>query len=180
MATFGSVTSNTSILRQFIITANQFRKGGTAPTDATIGTTPTVSALLFNATNELASTYIILPLEMDKTVNFSLVLTCSLSATETNDDTLDITCDYTASIRNTTGSGVAKTSTQITSSTVVTTGNGLAIGDIYEATLAFPAADATNPTASANAIAIEIHLTNTDEVGEIHLLGACLNYTAKY
>ena len=56
--TFGQVPSNQALRHQVIISADQFRKGATAPTDVTIGTTPTISAQRFAAVNELASTFV--------------------------------------------------------------------------------------------------------------------------
>jgi hypothetical protein len=176
MTTFGAIVSSQALSEQIIITGEQFRQGVTAPSDVTIGTTPTVDALQFNATNQLVSTFFVLPFNMDRTVDPELVLVWSLAATETNADELSITLDYTAPIDLSTGSGVAKASTQLTNNLPVTTANGLAIGDIYSQTFTFAAADATNPLANAIGLAIEFHLTNLTGVGIIDLLGACLGY----
>lgn len=180
MAAFGEVASNQALDRTLTFFGENFRKGVTAPTDVTIGTTPTIAAIQFAATNELASVFVAWPIDMDRTVDVDLILVCSLAAVETNGDTLDFTMDYTAPVALATGSGVAKTSTQITAQTTVTTANGLAIGDIYTITFTLAAADATNPLASSIGVAMEIHLTNTTGVGTIDIVGADLTYRAQY
>jgi hypothetical protein len=176
MTAFGAILSSQALSEQIIITAEQFRVGGTAPSSVTIGTTPTVDALQFSTTAQLVSTFFVLPFNMDRTVNPELVLVWSLAATEINLDELSVTLDYTAPIDLSTGSGIAKTSTQLTNNLPVTTANGLAIGDIYSQTFAFAVADATNPLANAIGLAVEFHLTNTVGVGLIDLIGACLGY----
>ena len=171
-------TGASTLLRSVHLSGDQFRKGATAPTDVTIGTTPTVNALRFAATNELASVYLALPEDMDRTKDITLRLHWSLVSAETNTDTLDLSSDYTAVLQNSTGSGVAKTSTGVTGQVTVTTGNGLAVGDVYVMDIAISAADATNPLASAVGIAIEIHLTNTTGVASADLLDANFLYEA--
>ena len=173
---FGEILSSQALSEQIIITANQFRNGAVAPSDVTIGTTPTVDALQFAAINELVSTFFPLPFNMDRTIDPQLVLIWSLSAVENNADTLDVTLDYTAPIDLSTGNGIAKASTQLTDAVTVTTANGLAIGDTYSQSFSFAVGDATNPLASAIGLAVEFHLTNVTGVGEADLIGACLAY----
>ncbi len=176
MTAFGGVLSSQVLSEQIIITAEQFRVGATAPSSVTIGTTPTIDALQFSTIAQLVSTFFPLPFNMDRTINPALVLIWSLAATEVNNDTLDLTLDYTAPIDLSTGSGIAKASTQLTPALTVTTANGLAIGDIYSQSISFAVGDATNPLASAIGLAIEFHLTNTTGVGIADLIGACLAY----
>jgi len=177
-STFGAVNSSQVLNRQLVITGSQFRKGASAPTDATIGSTPTTGVLLFDATGELVSVSIPIPFDMDLAVNPTLVLFISLSATETNADTLDLTMDYSAV--NATQL-YTKTSTQITSQTTVTTGNGLAIATSYTNTFTFNVADATNPIgATTNTLQVEFHLTNTTGVGEFHLVSGRLAYQSTH
>jgi len=163
-------------LRTLHLSGDQFRKGATAPTDVTIGTTPTVPALLFDATNELASLYHSLPVDTDLTQDIILRLQFSLAAAETNGDTCDFTCDYVAPTLAT-GGGIAKASTQVTGQFTAVTGR-LAAGDIYVMDITFTAGDATNPLAAAVGLAFEIHLTNTTGVAAIHLIDGDLIYTA--
>ncbi len=176
MTAFGGVISSQVLSEQIIITAEQFRVGATAPGSVTIGATPTVDALQFSATNQLVSTFFPLPFNMDRTIDPALVLIWSLAAVEVNNDTLDLTLDYTAPIDLVTASGIAKASTQLTDALTVTTANGLAIGDIYSQSISFAVGDATNPLASAIGLAIEFHLTNVTGVGTVDLIGACLGY----
>lgn len=180
MTAFGDVLSNTALTRQIVFGINNFRKGVTAPADGTLGTTPTVPTILFAATNELLTVGSLMPFNWDRTVDATLFLSWALASAETNGDTLDITIDYTVPIVNSTGSGPGKASTQLTSQTTVTTGNGLAVGDVYSMTATLASADATNPFTSSNAIgfAIEFHLTNTTGVASAHFLGACIQYEA--
>jgi len=170
MATMGHLE------RTLHLSGDQFRKGATAPTDVTIGTTPTIQALHFDATAELASLYHSLPADVDRTQDIILRLQCSLSAVEVNLDTCDFTCDYTVPTL-VGGAGIAKASTNVTGSFTAVTGR-LAIGDMYELDITFVAGDATNPLAAALGIAFEIHLTNTTGVGEIDIVDGDFIYTA--
>ncbi len=162
--------------RTLHLSGDQFRKGATAPTDVTIGTTPTIPALLFDATGELASLYHSLPADADLTQDIILRLQFSLSVAETNLDTCDFTCDYTAPTLAG-AAGIAKASTQVTGQFTAVTGR-LAAGDIYTMDITFTSGDATNPLASALGIAFEIHLTNTTGVGAIELIDGDFIYTA--
>ena len=180
MTLFGGVISDTLLDRQIILAGEQFRKGVTAPTDVTIGTTPTIPAQRFAATNELASLFEVLPFNIDLTENLELILIWSLVSGQINNDTLDVTMDYTVPILNSTGNGIAKASTQLLATTTVTTGNGLAAGDMYSMLFLMLAGDATNPLANAAGLALEIHLTNTTGVASADLVAACLNYKALY
>jgi hypothetical protein len=154
--------------------------GATAPTEVTIGTTPSVPALLFDATAELVSSFAQMPTNWDRTLDVDLVLAIELVNAQSNGEVLDITIDYVVSIQNSTGEGVAKASTQLLPTLTVTTANGLAAGDAYEVRATFDNADATNPFTSADAVGfgIEIHLTNVTDVAAFHLLSTCFSYTA--
>jgi len=169
--------------RSVILTLDDFRKGTTAPTDATIGSTPTIPVLLFDATNELLSFHVVMPIDWDKTKDCTMDLVFSLVNTETDADTLSVTIDYTTIFKNTTGAGVAKTSTQLTPTIDVSTANGLAIGDIYTMSVTLAAADANNGFIRGDksvGFCAEFHLTNIDEVTDIHFLGGCVNYIPLY
>ena len=176
MTHFGEVLSTQVMTRSVHIPVLDFRKGATGPSDVTIGTTPTMGALLFDATAELVSLYIAIPEEMDVTVDPILRLQFSLSSTQLNADTCDFTCDYVAPTL-TTAEGLAKASTQVTGQFTAVTGR-LAVGDIYEMDITFDAADATNPLASALGVAFELHLTNVTGVADIHLFDADWIYEA--
>jgi len=178
MSQFGEVSSNQVLIRSTSRSADDFRRGATAPTDVTLGTTPTIGAALFDATNELASVYIPLPDDTDVTADVILRLEFSLSSVQLNGDTCDFTCDYTAPTLAT-AEGVAKASTQVTGQFTAVTGR-LAIGDIYEMDITFPFADATNPLANALGLAMEIHMTNVTGVADIILFGGELRYEAIY
>ncbi len=174
----GDFTVNVDpVLRAIILTLQDFRKGTTAPTDVTIGTTPTVPALHFDATNELLTVQAAMPPDWDHG-DLILELEVVLSAAETNGDTLDLTVDYVATIPQSTGEGPGKASTQLTPSLTVTTANGLAIGDQYAMQIVISAADATNPLADVGTIALEFHLTNITGVEEFNFIAGCIVYTS--
>jgi len=180
MTVFGDVVSSTALTRQIVLGINNFRKGVTSPADGTLGTTPTTPTLLFAATNELLTVGTLMPFNWDRTVDATLFLVWALASVETNADTLDVTIDYTVPIVNLTANGPGKASTQLTPQLTVTTGNGLAVGDVYSMTATLASAEATNPFTSADAIGfvIEMHLTNTTGVASAHFLGACIQYEA--
>ena len=180
MADFGDVSSTQTLTRQVSIAGSAFIGGATPPTGATIGSTPTVPALLFDAVAETATLTIELPPDMDLTVDPTLEIVCALVSTETNNDVLSWSYDYVAVQKEVTGKGPVQTSTTATSTTTVTTANGLAIGDVYGAQLVIDASDATNPLSAAELIVVEIHLTNITGVASIHVIAGHLHYTAKY
>lgn len=177
MTAFGAVSSATALNEQLVIGVNNFRRGATAPTETTIGTTPTVPALLFAATNELLSVGTLMPFNWDRTVDVDLVLVWALAAAQVNGDTLDVTVDYVVPLYNTGGAGPAKASTQVTGQVTAITGE-LAIGDPYQMVIPLNRADATNPYTSDDTIgfAFEFHLTNIAGVASANFLGACINY----
>jgi hypothetical protein len=181
MSRFGEVPSQDALERSIIQSAINFRKGATAPTDATVAgsSTPTVPALLFDAVGELVNVHVMLPFEMDRTVNPRLVLTVALVNGQSNGQTLDFTCNYVAVRENDTGNGPAKTSSQVLGQTTVTTGNGLAVGDVYTLEFTFDVADANNPiNAGTTAVLLELGLTNVTGVAAIHVLAACFAFEA--
>jgi hypothetical protein len=125
---------------------------------------------------ELASLYHSLPTDLDRSQDVILRLQFSLASVETNLDTCDFTCDYTAPTLIT-AEGVGKASTQVTGQFTAVTGR-LAVGDIYEMDITFPAGDATNPLVDSLGIAFEIHMTNVTGVASIDLIDGDFIYTA--
>lgn len=183
MSNFGEVKTDQVLTRSVILTIDDFRKGATGPTDDTVGNTPTIPTLQFNATGELCSAHVIMPADWDKSKDCTFDLVFSLRETETNDDVLSLTVDYTAIKKNTTGAGITKTSTQLTPTVTVTTANGLAVGDVYVITATLSAADGSNGFSAGDATAgfgFEFHLTNTTGVADVDLISGCINYEAKY
>lgn len=179
-AKFRDVTGDTTLNRVLAITSTQWRRGATAPTEATVGTTPQTAVLLFDSTNEVAGVYVNFPDDMDKTQDIRFDINISLVNAETNNDVLSITMDYVAPIENSTGNGLDKTSTQVLATKTVTTAAGLAINDMYILQLPISATDATNPLANSIGVSLDIHLTNTTGVAAIHTINGHLHYVAKY
>jgi hypothetical protein len=177
---FGAVLTDSPLIRAVHFDASEIGKGATAPTDATIGTTPAVPALLFDATNETAVIYISFRPDMDLTQDMTIKVQWALVNVQLNADQLDVTMDYVIPVVGTTGSGPDKASTQLTPTQQVTTGEGLAINDMYQLEATLSAGDATNPFAGGSAIALEFRLTNVTGVAAIHVLDADLEYVALY
>ncbi len=178
--TFGAINSNQVLIRAINFSGAQFGKGGTAPTDVTIGTSPEVPALLFDAVAETASVYTSFLPDMDLSQDMTFRIQFSLVNVQVNDDQLALTIDYVVPVALVTASGPNKTSTQLTPTRNVTTGEGLAVNDVYEITGTISAGDGSNPLAGGAGIAIEIHLTNLTGVAAIHIIDADLQYTALY
>ncbi len=178
MTTAGAVVSNTALTRFVDLNGTNWRKGVTAPTDATIGTLPSVPVLLFDAIAELASTSRSMPEDWDTNTDPVLVLRWALVNAETDADTASWTLDYTVAQLNTTGAGADKTSTQMLATTDVTTANGLAVADEYETEFILDRADADNPIAAGDMLGLEIHMTNLTEVAAMHIRDAWLRYEA--
>ena len=182
MGAAGDVANDRDLVRRTSVAVGNFELGGTAPTSATLGTTPTVPGLLFDATAELVRISFDSPpqWDADNDGDIDLILNGWLNVAETNNDTWDMTMDYIAMTAGSVG-GPLKASTQITAQTTVTTANGLAQGDMYQMTFTLSAADATNPlTSSVIQVVMEIHLSNTLQVGEIVLSSADINYKGLY
>ena len=158
---------------------SQFRKGATAPTDVTLGSSPTIQALHFDATNELVTADIVITPDYVQGTDLTLGLSIALSAGEINLDTLDLTIDYVAYEPGDDMTALA--STQLTPSMTVTTAEGLGAGTQYVFTATIDAADATNPIGAATVgLVFEIHLTNTGGVGEFDLIDGRVAYSSAY
>lgn len=177
MTLFGDVAGNTALVREIAISSASFRKGSTAPTDAVLGATPEVPALLMDATNELVDIGVVLPINWDKG-DIEVRLLYSLVNVQLNNDAMDLTCDYVAT-RFAGGAGPTKAHTNVAAQTLCVTGR-LAVDDTYEAVFTMLAADATNPLANAVSIHGEIHLTNVTGVAAIHLIAGRVRYTATH
>jgi len=177
---FRDVTGDTQLNRVLNVNSAQWRKGATAPTEAIIGTTPETIVFLFDAVNEVGGIYFNFPEDMDKTQDIRLDIDFSLVNVQINNDVLNITIDYVAITKNSTGSGLDKTSTQVLSTEAVTTANGLAVNDVYILQITISAGDGNNPLANATGISIDIHLTNISGVAAIHAIDGHLHYAAKY
>ncbi len=181
MGDFGDITADETLLGLIGVSASEMGRGGTAPADVTIGTTPAVPALRFSATNQTIDFSFIIRQDWDFSVNPSFALLCNLVTNETNLDQINWTFDYVVTRPGTTGNNLAKTSTQLTWSTVLTTALGLTAPDQYVSIVTIDRDDASNPIASgAVQIGGALHLTNTDDVSSIDVSAAELVYTKVY
>lgn len=179
MTLWRDVAGDVDLRRQLILTIEDFRKGGTAPTDVTVGSSPEIPAFRFDATDELISLLQVCPFNWDKG-DIDIILIWGLVAAQSDGDQLSVTMDYTAPRLRSTGGGVAKASTQATNDLTVTTAEGLAVGDLYDQVFTLDALDATNPLANAFGIDLDIHLTNLNGVAAADFMGACINFTSLY
>ncbi len=180
MGDFGDVNNTQTLTRQVLLNHWDMVQLNAEPVFGSSGTTPSIPGYFFTETAGILQIMIPLPDDMDRTIDPTLRLFFVLTATETNGDTLDLTYDYVAMVASSTGDGSAKTSTNDTASQAVTTGNGLAIGDLYAIDLVIDAGDATNPLAGADVLVIEFHMTNTTGVAEMDIGSGTFTYEASY
>jgi hypothetical protein len=185
-ATSQVVTGSTEVValnRSFTLTLGGIAFGATAPTAEDAGTTPTMDVRLFDATAQTINVIVTMPPDWDKDFDCALDLVWALKDAETNTDTLDLTLDYITMRENTTGQGVTKTSTQVTDTVTATTGNGLAVGDIYTSSFALSQGDVNNGFSSGDesiAFGFEWHLTNITGVTRAQWLSGRLRYRGLY
>ncbi len=170
-----------SLENSVVLTIDDFRKGAIGPTDVTLGNTPTIPALHFDATNELLAVHVIMPTDWDKSVDCKLALLFSLASTQLNGDVLDIILDYVTPEVDTTGAGFSKTSTQLTPSLVMTTANGLAVDDLHEMFISLDKDDVNNGYIVGDnhvGFCFEFHLANLVGVVDINFVAGELIYEA--
>lgn len=179
MSEFGEVDTRTVLNKQIIIPINNFRRGVTAPSNEAIGVSPTVPVLRFSNINELASFFVFMPVDWNHE-DVKLVLMFALVNAQINGDTLDMACDYVATLADATGEGVTKASTTVAGQTICTTGGGLVIGDTYTLEFTLPSSDGNNPLVVAVGVGFEIRMSNILEVAAMDLLSGCLTYEANY
>ena len=174
----GPITPALPRIRDVSFNVANIGKGATAPTEVTIGTTPTVSALRFDAINETATIAVSLRADMDLTKDFTLRIQFALANAQGNGDQLDVKVDYVVWRTGATGNGPGKTSTRVTQSLQVTTAEGLAVNDVYAINLTIPFDDLDNPLNAEGAagIACEFSLGNVTGVAAILALDAALEY----
>lgn len=180
MTTAGAVQSDTALIRTMDLSGTILQPRGTAPTPVGIGTTPDVPALLFDAIAEVVAGSFDLPIDWDPNTNPVIVIKWSIVSARSNAEVASWSCDYTRSREGVTGAGPGKASTTILSTTTVTTGAGLAVGDPYRNEFTIIRGDATNPIVAGDAVHPELHLTNLTGVPSCHVTDAFLRYEALY
>ena len=152
----GTITS-----RSQHIGLTEVRKGVTAPTDTTIGTSPAVAGLLFDAVNEVYQVQFMIPDDWDGVHDAILDLYVALNAAETAGDTIAFTGDYVAASFG--ADAVSKTSTQLLVTETVLVGCA-GVGCLYKIIFTFDHADSDNPLAVEDIVIIDIHRTNVTNV----------------
>jgi len=160
----GTITS-----RSQHIGLTEVRKGGTSPTKTTIGTSPAVDGLLFDATDEVYQIQFMIPDDWDGVSDATLDLYVALNAAETAGDTIAFTGDYVSvSFRE---DSVDKTSTQLLVTETVLVGCAGA-GCLYKIVFTFDYDDADNPLAIEDIVVMDIHRTNITNVAGVVLISA--------
>lgn len=166
------------------------RKGSTAPTMDTIGTSPQVRGYKFDAVAEKLQLNIPIPTDYHEG-SIELHLVQALVNAEANGDNIDWKSDYVVvrDSRSSTGNGgggtVDQTSSSVTGQSEVVengSGNGIQAGTIYETVLEFDPSDADNPfnTSGFYNLIADIYRQNiggTGNASETLLLSAYLKYT---
>lgn len=180
----GSVMPRRTGHMQF--TLSNFRKGSTAPANATMGDTPAIPYMDFAATNERLGWFITLPDDWSGTGDVELHLTVILTGAETVGDAIEFASDYVvvrsnnASIANGAGGTVTQANTTVTATASVVTG-ATGAGAEYHVILTFARTDATNPiTAYPSSLLGEIYRTSVGgagKAGAVGLTGGHFHYT---
>jgi hypothetical protein len=149
--------------------------GGTPPTLKTKGTTPAVIGWEFDATGELYSWNVRVPLNFSADGDLNLNLSCVLDQAETANDDIDWSADVLslADGESTTGTSTAA------AASLTDIGANNAEGDLTLCTIVIDYDDATNPVVAGDLLHIEIHRTNLTEVGGVIVTLAELVYPCK-
>lgn len=156
------------------IPLTEVSKGGTFPTKSSLGTTPTVQGLLFDATDELYQLQFHVPDCWDGRSNFLVDLYIALNAGETTDDSIAFSADYIAVTKEV--DAVTKTSTAITATQLVVAGcQGQ--GCFYNVVFTLDYTDTDNPLNIEDLVIMEIHRTNITNVAGTLLVAVDAHFT---
>lgn len=145
--------------------------GSTPPTAATVGTTPAMPALLFDATGETVSIGVRVPAGYSGDADLKLRLHFALVSTETAGDDINVTLDLVC-VDTDSDEAVTQTSTQATVSHDL--GATVTQDTVHTVELTIDYDDANNPVAAGDFLVLEFHLTNTTTVASVHFLGGQL------
>lgn len=145
--------------------------GSTPPTAATVGTTPAMPALLFDATGETVSIGVRVPAGYSGDADLKLRLHFALVNTETAGDDINVTLDLVC-VNTDSDEAVTQTSTQATVSHDL--GATVTQDTVHTVELTIDYDDANNPVAAGDFLVLEFHLTNTTTVASVHFLGGQL------
>lgn len=145
--------------------------GSTPPTAATVGTTPAMPALLFDATGETVSRGVRVPAGYSGDADLTLRLQFALVTSETAGDDINITLDL-VSVNTDSDEAVTQTSTQATVSHDL--GATVTQDTVHTVDLTIDYDDANNPVAAGDWLVLEFHLTNTTTVSSVHFVGGQL------
>lgn len=135
--------------------------GTNPPTAVTVGTTPTIRGLLFDATNEKMSCAVVVPAGYSAAADCKLRVWGYLSAAETNSDTIDVAVQL-LSLQPDNGELATATSTQYTRSESIGTQSTQYALHKLDVTLTYN--DATNPIAAGDILEIEFALSSVASV----------------
>lgn len=134
------------------------------PTAVTVGTTPTIRGLLFDATNEKMSIAVPVPAGYSADADLKLRVWCYLNAAETASDTIDAAIQV-LSLQPDNGELATATSTQYTKSESIGAQNTQYALHKFDFTITYN--DATNPVAAGDMLEIEFALSSIASVAGI-------------
>jgi len=158
------------------IPLTEVAKGGTAPTKASLGTTPTVQGLLFDATDELYQIQFQVPDCWNEVSDITFDLYVVLYQAETAGDSIAFTADYVSVTAE--ADAVTKTSTNITTTELVVA-SCAGEGCLYKVVLTLDYDDTDNPLAKEDVVVAEIHRTNVTNVGGVLLIAVDAHFDPK-
>lgn len=154
----------------------EVRMGSTAPTKITVGTTPAVNGLLFDAVNEVYQVQFMVPDDWTGTDDITMDLFFALEGGETAGDSIAFTGDYVAGTVGT--DTVTKTSTQLLVTELVVAGC-VAANCLYKVTFTLDYDDADNPLAVDDVMVMDIHRTNITNVAGVILVSIAIHAPIK-
>lgn len=131
------------------------------PTAVTIGTTPTIRGLLFNATNQKMSCAVVVPAGYSAAADCKLRIWGYLNSAETASDTIDVAIQL-LSLQADNGELATATSTQYTKSESIGAQNTQYALHKLDVVLTYN--DATNPIAAGDLLEIEFALSSVASV----------------
>lgn len=156
--------SNAEFIRERHLAGSLDLDATNPPTAVTVGTTPTIRGLLFDATNEKVGMSFQVPDGYSADTDLFVEVACYLNAAETANDTIDATLDLVSLTPNN-NELANKTSTQATISHDI--GANTAQYSLHTFRFTIDYDDATNPVAAGDMLECEFALSSVASVAGI-------------
>lgn len=165
-----------SVKRRVWIPESALRSVGTPLVGTTIGTTPTVTAIRLNSTDDGAIGQWARPPDYADATSVTLGVSLALAVAGSAPDVLRMVADYITSIFASSARSINHTSTQILGSVVM--GGFFGGAALYEVRFAALAvADANNPLTTWETLTLEARLDAASDVSQANVLGMFLEYS---